>query len=169
VNWSDLLKAEIEATYRATEGLVRLVDDEKLSWKPATGSNWMTTGQLLEHMTSACGACCQGFVTGEWGMPGEGNAEDMLPTAEGLPAAKSKKEVLAKLASDKKVAVDMVSKAGEKDLASKATPAPWDPTPKPLGQQLLHMVNHLNQHKGQLFYYLKLQGKPVNTGTLYGM
>jgi hypothetical protein len=24
-------------------------------------------------------------------------------------------------------------------------------------------------HAGQLFYYLKLQGKPVNTGHLWGM
>jgi hypothetical protein len=31
------------------------------------------------------------------------------------------------------------------------------------------MVGHLAQHKGQLFYYLKLQGKPVNTAHLWGM
>jgi hypothetical protein len=31
------------------------------------------------------------------------------------------------------------------------------------------MVGHLNQHKGQLFYYLKLQGKDVNTMHLWGM
>jgi hypothetical protein len=31
------------------------------------------------------------------------------------------------------------------------------------------MLGHLTQHKGQLFYYLKLQGKPVNTGDLWGM
>ena len=48
-------------------------------------------------------------------------------------------------------------------------PAPWNPQPVQLGQQLLGMVNHLNQHKGQLFYYLKLQGKPVNTMHYYGM
>jgi hypothetical protein len=31
------------------------------------------------------------------------------------------------------------------------------------------MIQHLAQHKGQLFYYLKLQGKPVNTAHLWGM
>jgi len=30
------------------------------------------------------------------------------------------------------------------------------------------MIQHLNQHKGQLFYYLKLQGKPVSTPDLWG-
>lgn len=49
------------------------------------------------------------------------------------------------------------------------TPAPWDPTAMPLGQRLLEMVGHLKNHKGQLFYYLKLQGLPVNTTHLYGM
>ncbi|MDE0394080.1 MAG: hypothetical protein OYK82_04805, partial [Gammaproteobacteria bacterium] len=29
------------------------------------------------------------------------------------------------------------------------------------------MIWHLAQHKGQLFYYLKLQGKPVNTMHLW--
>jgi hypothetical protein len=31
------------------------------------------------------------------------------------------------------------------------------------------MVTHLDVHKSQLFYYLKLQGKPVNTAHLWGM
>jgi len=37
-----------------------------------------------------------------------------------------------------------------------------------LGWHLLQMVRHLDQHKGQLFYYLKLQGEPVNTADLWG-
>jgi hypothetical protein len=37
-----------------------------------------------------------------------------------------------------------------------------------LGRYLLQMVQHLDRHKGQLFYYLKLQGKPVNTADLWG-
>jgi hypothetical protein len=129
----------------------------------------MTTGQLLEHITTACGACCKGFVTGDWGMPADASPDDMLPTAERMPSTPSVAATKKKLADDKAVALDMLRRAGEKDLTSKAVPAPWDPTPKPLGQQLLHMILHLHQHKGQLFYYLKLQGKPVHTGTLWGM
>jgi hypothetical protein len=78
-------------------------------------------------------------------------------------------EAMKKLAADKKVALDMVAKAGEKDLAARKIAAPWDPTEKLLGVQCLHMVGHLGTHKSQLFYYLKLQGKPVNTGHMYGM
>lgn len=167
MNWTELLKGEVEAVYGATEGLVNLVDADKLSWKPATGSNWMTTGQLLEHITEACGACCRGFLTGDWGLPP--GVEMELPTAAKMPSAKDVPSTLSKLAADKQVALDSIAKAGEKDLASKLVSAPWDPTPSLLGCQFLHMVGHLGTHRTQLFYYLKLQGKPVHTGNLYGM
>ena len=168
MNWTELLTKEIEDTYGATVGLVKMVDDKNLGWKPKTGEN-LTTGQLLEHITTACGMCCRGFVTGEWPMPADAKPEDMLPTADKMPAAQSKAETLKKLEADKALAIGMIKEAGEKNLAGKATPAPWDPTPMPLGRRLLSMVNHLGQHKSQLFYYLKLQGKPVNTMNLYGM
>lgn len=62
----------------------------------------------------------------------------------------------------------MLEKCSEEDLAIKPAPAPWDPQSVNLGHRLLQMIGHLNQHKAQLFYYLKLQDKPVNTGHLYG-
>ncbi len=169
MNWTDLLKSEIENTYHATEGLLGLVDDKNLDWKPVTGANWMTTGQLLKHMTTACGACCAGFVTGEWGMPADMKPEDMLPPANRMPSAKSVAEAKKELAADRKLALQMVVEASEKNLGSKKIAAPWDPTEKLLGEQLLHMIGHLGTHKAQLFYYLKLQGRPVHTGNMYGM
>ena len=151
-----------------------LVDEDKLDWKPATGSNWMTTGQLLRHLTEACGTGCRGFVTGDWGMPdgsdlSDVKPEDMLPPAEKMETISSVAEAKKLLAADKKVALDRVAQSGEENLANKVAPAPWDPREMILGHRLLQMVDHLNHHKGQLFYYLKLQGKPVNTGTLWGM
>ena len=174
MNWTELLKSEMESSYKAADGLLSLVDDDKLNWKPATGSNWMTTGQVIKHMTDACGGACRGFVTGDWGLPpgmdmSQMKPEDMLPPAEKLPTIQSVAEARKLLAQDKQVAFEMLAKAGEADLQNKVAPAPWDPSPLKLGHRLLGMVIHLNQHKGQLFYYLKLQGKPVNTGHLWGM
>jgi hypothetical protein len=174
VNWTDLLKAQVESTYRATEGLLAMVEEQNLSWRPETGHNWMTMGQLLAHIPTACGACMKGFVTGDWGMPegvdiNEMSAEEMLPPASKMPSAKSVAEAKKALAADKKLALEMIAKPGEKNLASQMVAAPWNPQPRALGHQLLDMVGHLGQHKGQLFYYLKLQGKPVHTGNLYGM
>ncbi|MBZ5572905.1 MAG: hypothetical protein LAO09_13620 [Acidobacteriia bacterium] len=46
--------------------------------------------------------------------------------------------------------------------------APWGGCEVSLFQHLLQMIAHLNQHKGQLFYYHKLIGKDVNTRDLWG-
>ena len=174
MNWTELLKTEIDNCYKATEGLLNFVEDDSLGWKPDSGNNWMTTGQLLKHITDACGACMRGFVTGDWGMPdgvdlSEMPLEEMLPPAEKMASVGSLDEAKELLAKDQEIAIKMVEEAGEERLQNETVAAPWDPTELRLGHQLLNMVGHLASHKSQLFYYLKLQGKPVNTQTLWGM
>jgi uncharacterized damage-inducible protein DinB len=174
VNWTELLTNEIESTYATTAKLVDNVDPGSLGWKPESGSNWMTVGQLLQHIASGCGAGCKGFVTGDWGLP-EGKTlddlslEEMMPPAEKLPAVSSVEEAQKLLAEDKALALHMIDQAGENDLASQEISAPWAPDESHvLGWHLLHTIRHLESHKSQLFYYLKLQGKPVNTADLWG-
>jgi uncharacterized damage-inducible protein DinB len=174
MNWTELLNGNIEYTYGSTQKLLDLVDDDKLGWKPATGSNWMTMGQLAKHLTEACGAPCRGFVTGDWGIPAGSDpdnmpSDQMLPPAERLPTITSAAEAKRLLEQDKKLALAMVAQAGEDNLANKVATAPWDKMQMKLGNRVLQMIGHLNQHKGQLYYYLKLQGKPVNTMHLWGM
>lgn len=174
MNWTELLTCGVEDAYGVATKLMDLVDKDKLTWKPPTGQNWMTTGQVLHHMTNACGATFKGFVTGDWGMPAGAGAsetapEEMLPPAEKLPTVKSVAEAKKLLGEDKKVALAMIKQAGEKRLANDKVKAPWGGPEVLLGHQLLGMIGHLTTHKAQLFYYLKLQGKPVNTGHLWGM
>ena len=173
MSWTELLKREIDGTYKVTNGLLELVNDSSLDWKPAASNNWMTTGQLLRHLTDACGAAMKGFVTGDWGMPdgidiSELSEEEMLPMAETMPSIESVAEAKRLLEEDRQLAMDMLSRCSETQLATQVAPAPWDPQEMILGHRLLQMVEHLKQHKGQLFYYLKLQGKPVNTMHLWG-
>jgi DinB family protein len=171
MNWTDLIQSKIETTYSVTEGLIDLVDDDMLDWKPTTGSNWMTVAQLVHHLTDACGTAMRGFVTGDWGMPPEGEMtpDEMLPPATTLPAVSSLTEAKQMLAQDKQLALEMLAQCSEDQLAHRQVTAPWNPASQILGHALLDMVGHLGQHKSQLFYYLKLQGKPVNTGNLWGM
>ena len=174
MNWTELLNSEIEDNYKVTDGLLDLVDSDSLDWKPSAENNWMTTGQLLMHIADACGAPIRGFVTGDWGMPegidvGDLSPEEMLPSAEKLPTVESVGQAKELLAQDKQLALDMLAACDEDKLANQIASAPWDPTEMVLGHRLLQMVTHLSQHKSQLFYYLKLQGKPVNTGHLWGM
>jgi uncharacterized damage-inducible protein DinB len=174
MKWTELLKSEIETSYKTTEKLMDKVDPGSLQWKPATGRNWMTMGQLLMHIANGCGTGCQGFVTGDWGLP-EGKKledlppEEMMPPAEKLPTVKSVEEARSLLAEDKALALEMIDRAGEGDLENRKFAAPWEPSnSKPLGQHLLTMIQHIDRHKSQLFYYLKLQGKSVNTMDLWG-
>ncbi len=95
--------------------------------------------------------------------------EEMLPPAEKLPTIQSVAEARRLVGEDKDLALKMLAGCKEERLANDKAPVPWDPTPTILGHRLLQMLDHLKQHKGQLFYYLKLQGKPVNTGSLWGM
>ena len=174
MNWTELLKSEIETAYATTAKLMDKVDPGSLNWKPATGSNWMTIGQLLMHLSSACGAGCKGFVTGDWGLPPGMKMEDippeeMLPPEEKMPSIECLEQVKKLLAEDKALALEMIDRAGEKDLENRKMAAPWAPSvSKTLGGHLLMMIQHLERHKSQLFYYLKLQGKPIDTADLWG-
>jgi hypothetical protein len=172
MNWKELLENEIQSTYKLTEGLIDLVDEGKLDWKPSLENNWMTTGQLLSHLTDACGMPIRGFVTGDWGLPEGVNLTDlspdeMLPPAENIPTVKSVSEAKSLLKQDKKIALDILDKCDEKTLSNQISKAPWDSSKMVLGHRLLQMVSHLSHHKSQLFYYLKLQGKKVNTTHLW--
>lgn len=171
---TQILQQEAEGMYKVTEGLIRMVSAGELSWKPATGKNWMTVGQLVHHCTNACGSPIKGFVTGDWGMP-EGMKVDemppgeMLPPAEKMPAVSSIEDALRLLAEDRKTALHYIAEAGESNLLDRRMKAPWGQVELSLFQHLSHMIEHLGQHKGQLFYYLKLMGKDVNTMNLWGM
>jgi uncharacterized damage-inducible protein DinB len=174
MNWTEFLRNEIETAYAATTGLLDKVDEASLDWKPPIGSNWMTVGQLLRHISDACGAGCKSLVTENWALPDGRKYEDltpqeMFPPAEMLPAIQSIEEARKLLSADIALALQMVDQAGENDLSNRMVAAPWAPSaPRTLGWQLHQMIQHLDKHKSQLFYYLKLQGHPVGTVDLWG-
>ena len=166
---TDVLLDEARTTYAVTERLFRRVRDADLGWKPATpGTEWMTTGQLLMHCASVgCGNAVRGFVTGNWtGAEGEGDDAN-FPPAAALPSVSSVDEALRRLEADRILAVSSIEEANAELLAEPRL-APWGGLPLPLFQQLLHAIAHLAQHKGQLFYYLKLMGRDVRTADLWG-
>jgi uncharacterized damage-inducible protein DinB len=169
-----VLLEEAEATYSIAERLFRRVADEELAWTPATGGNWMSIGQLLMHCASfSCGKAIQGFVEGDWGLPEDSGidalkSEDHVPPAAALPSVVSLEQALELLARDRRLAASCIEAAAEGNLLDRSVAAPWGGPEVSLFQHLLHMVAHLAQHKGQLFYYLKLMGKDVDTGDLWG-
>lgn len=168
-----VLRQELEQMFRITESLFELVDDSDLDWKPPTGSNWMSTGQLLLHCATACGSMYKGFISDDWTPPDgvempEGEFEG-LPPAEALPTAKSVSQAADMLHRDRDIAFEELENVKEDDLLSRTFPPPWGGPEMSLFQHLFMSIWHLGQHKGQLFYYLKLQGKSVDTFRLWGV
>ncbi|MBD3334178.1 MAG: DinB family protein [Candidatus Eisenbacteria bacterium] len=170
---TEILKQEAESTYQITQQLFKLVDESDLGWKPETGKNWMTLGQLVMHCTNACGSGIKGFVTGDWGLPEGAKMQDlpadqMLPPAEKMPAVEDLKTAQRLLNDDRATAMRYIDEAGEERLNNEMVKAPWGGSEMILFRHVLHMVDHLGVHKAQLFYYLKLMGKDVNTLHLWG-
>jgi hypothetical protein len=159
MGWKGILKAELEDAYQAARGLILRIEPNSLDWKPQAGENWMTTGQLLYHLTDACGSMFDGFVNGKWEF-GEGDS---------LPSVESPSQALERLDDDRHRAMEVLDGLREADLVDRTVVAPWQKEGHPLGYQLSAMIDHLHSHKSQLFYYLKLQGQPVHTGHLWGM
>ena len=170
----NILLNESEGVYIITEKLFARVSDNELQWTPTTGKNWMTVGQLLMHCASfGCGKAVKGFVKGDWGLPDgtkieDLGAEDHVPSKSVLTSVESVEEAIEALEEDKKLTINCISEVNEKELLNKSFTAPWGGQELTLFQHLLQMIAHLTQHKGQLFYYLKLMGKDVNTKDLWG-
>lgn len=171
MDWTAILEREMGFNYAAADSLMKLVDEDTLAWKPpvpegAQTTGWMSMGQLLHHITESCGACCRAFATNDWSMMGEPPAEGQAPAP--MPSASSVGAAREALAKDREVALATLREVGNERLAGEKVTAPWG-IEGTLGEQFLDMTKHLGQHKGQLFYYLKLLGKPVHTGHLWGM
>jgi len=168
MKYADILKQDAEGAYHAAAGLFKLVDESALDWKPESGTNWMTVGQLMKHTAEACGSTVKGFVTGDWGFPTAIPPEEAtMPTADSMKAVSSIEEALKLLEEDRKLAFEMFDKAGEDRLINERSAPPWGGPERTLFQHCHEMIVHLMQHKGQLFYYLKLQGKDINTMHLW--
>ncbi|MFZ1978365.1 MAG: DinB family protein [Bacteroidota bacterium] len=168
-----ILLEEAKANYAVTDKLFRRITDNNLSWKPAEGKNWMTIGQLLMHCANfGCGRAVRGFIEGDWGMPEEPESKDVstaqhVPPATMLPSVDSVKQALELLANDRILTLRCIEKMDEAELLMRKITAPWGGPEASLFQHLLLMITHLAQHKGQLFYYLKLMGNNMNTNDLW--
>ena len=166
----ELLIEEADASYDLAERLFRRVADDELAWTPGEGRRWMTMGQLLMHGACfGCGRAIQGFVEGDWGPAADASGDVHVPPPAALPSVASVRQALELLAEDRRLALRCLAAVDDADLFDRRVAAPWGGGERPLFQQLLHMIAHLAQHKGQLFYYLKLMGKDVSTADLWNV
>ncbi len=181
ITLKQILLAQATATYDVTGRLFALVTDADLLWKPASGDNWMSVGQLLMHCAAfGCGRAVAGFVTGDWvgaEEPGEPRrpggdaaaaAAEHAPPASALPSVATVAEAVRLLAEDRRLTARCLEGVDAAALLMPASQPPWGGPVLSLFEQIQLMIAHLAQHKGQLFYYLKLMGREVGTADLWG-
>jgi hypothetical protein len=148
--------------YGPAETLIGMVPADKLDWKP--GPTFMSTGQVLCHLSDGLGGGFEMLLSGKWPSTEEMEAGMKL---ENLPSC-SPQEALDKLEKDKKILRQVLDGMSEEDFTNKVLSVPWGWKAK-MERMALSFLEHFTNHKMQLFTYLKLLGLPVNTQTLYGM
>jgi uncharacterized damage-inducible protein DinB len=148
--------------YKPAEKLISMVPADKLKWQP--GPTFMSTGQVLCHLSDGLGGGLEMLLSGKW--PSMKEMEEGMKL-ENLPSC-SPQEAMDKLEKDKKVLRQALDGMSEEDFANKVVSVPWGWKGK-MERMAFGFLGHFINHKMQLFTYLKLLGLPVSTETLYGM
>ena len=147
--------------YGPAEKLIGMVPADKLKWQP--GPTFMSTGQVICHLSDSLGGGFEMLLSGKWPSMEE-MAEGMK--LENLPSC-GPQEALDKLEKDKKTLRQVLDGMSEEDFTNKVVSVPWGWNAK-MEHMGINFLGHFTNHKMQLFTYLKLLGLPVNTETLYG-
>jgi hypothetical protein len=147
---------------RPAQKLIGMVPADKLSWRP--GPTFMSMGQVINHLSEGLGGGLDMVLTGKWPAMGEMEAAMKL---ENMPAC-GIQEALDRLQKDSEILHRTLDGVSEADFTNRVVSVPWGWQTK-LEIMAVHFLGHFDNHKMQLFTYLKLLGLPVNTETLYGM
>ena len=143
------------------EKLIAMVPADKLDWKP--GPTFMSLGQVLCHLSDGLGGGLESVVSGKWPSTEEMEAGMKL---ENMPSC-GVQEALSKLEKDKAILRTTLDGISEDDFTNRVVSVPWGWKAK-FEIMSVNFLEHFNNHKMQLFTYLKLLGLPVNTQSLYG-
>jgi len=143
------------------EKLIGMVPADKLNWKP--GPTFMSIGQVLSHLSDGVGGGLETLVSGKWPPMEEMEVGMKLEnmTSCGI------QEALSKLDKDKATLRAALDGMSEDDFTNRVVSVPWGWKAK-FEIMSVAFLGHFNNHKMQLFTYLKLLGLPVNTESLYG-
>ena len=143
------------------EKLIGMVPADKLGWKP--GPTFMSVGQVICHLSDGVGGGLETLVSGKWPSMEEMDTGMKL---ENMPSC-GVQEALGKLAKDKAILRATLDGISEDDFTNRVVSVPWGWKAK-FEIMSVNFLGHFNNHKMQLFTYLKLLGLPVNTESLYG-
>jgi uncharacterized damage-inducible protein DinB len=146
---------------QSTESLFRTVPPDKLDWKPTEKS--FTIGQQMAHIVGAIEVYGRGLSAADWGFT---SMRERFVQNRYTPSMSAEDAVTTL----HKNAVDFRTRVGaltEEEFNSGEVDAPQFGKKMPRWRIAMLAVEHHNNHKTELFMYLKIIGMNVNTGHLY--
>ena len=155
------LAAKTEEQIERTLHLVRLVPRERLSWRPPVEAGW-SAGELFGHLLDCLAGFCAALYKASPERLAEMESLRALPVNQSLDAG----EACARIELYARHMARGFDALDDADLARKL-PTVFVPGGESLMTLLLGNLEHLINHKHQLFTLLKLMGVPVATPDLY--
>ena len=156
-----LLEKVTEQAERA-DHLVGLVPRDRLDWKPDAATPAFTLGQVLGHLLE----CLAGFCAVLYASHPERLPHFLALRERPVNHAASVDEARERLAEYVRHIDEGFAVLADDDL-TRVLPTVFVTPGEPVLTLMLGNLEHLINHKFQLFYYLKLMGLPVGTADLY--
>ena len=161
---------------KATRGLIARTPKDKLAWRP--DASFLTLGAVLHHVATAVGTSLRDVMNDAWefrppggagaGLPPDAGGGEGMPAADAFPTVKNVDEALTMLDADWRLFEERFARVNERTLNEQVCRIPWMAPGTTLKEYLLLTVEHLSNHRMQLFMYLRLLGVKVGTGERYG-
>jgi uncharacterized damage-inducible protein DinB len=86
-----------------------------------------------------------------------------------MPKSNSAAEALKEIDRDWELLKQEMEKITDGEFNQNKINVPWMPFPMTILELMMQSMEHLSNHRMQLFTWLKLSGEELNTGHLYGM
>jgi hypothetical protein len=155
----------------ATRGLIEKAPGDTLDWRP--DPSFMKLSAVLHHVANAVGSLLRDVMNDEWEYRVEGTGGDAggsagLPPADAYPVVKSVKEAREMIDADWKMFEERFARIDENTFNNQVCKIPWMAPGTTLKEYMLLTVEHLSNHRMQLFMYLRILGVKVDTTNLYG-
>ncbi|HXF39761.1 MAG TPA: DinB family protein [Blastocatellia bacterium] len=157
---AELLLSKLEEQIERTEHLLTLIPADKLEWRPLPES--LRVCDLLGHLLE----CLAGFCAALFAVNPEGLAHFVNLKDRPVNHCCEIEESRTRITEYSKCIREGFALIGDDDLARRI-PTVFVQQGEAVMSILLGNLEHLINHKYQLFFYLKLMGVEVGTADLY--
>jgi DinB family protein len=155
------LFAKVDEQLERTGHLAACIPEDQLGWAPAIPGAW-PTGLLLGHLLDCAAGFCATLAAAEPGLAAPLAALRALPVNHFCGPVEARE----RLATYRARVAEGFSRLRDAGLGRKVATV-FVPEGESALTLILGNLEHLINHKHQLFTYLKLMGRPVGTADLY--